>query len=337
MVDADGAGRLLDTLLAPFRAYCVYAAVELGIPDRLTARPVDSGQLADELDVDADSLRRLLRMLASLRIVESAGGDAYRAGELGPLLRTGESNSMRGLAVCYAEQFYTPFRRIVSCIRGGRQGFADVFGAPLFEYYARNPREGHVFDQAMAAGSAFFRGVPALRGFPDAGRVVDVGGGDGSLLAECLRASPRLHGTLAEMPRLLDPARRRLAERGVADRCTFVGCDLFDEVPAGGDVYVLSRVLHDWDDTHCRRVLAVVRAAMRADSRLLVLERVVPDDPTAPSFALDFDVHMLVNTGGRERNAAEYEALVTSAGLQWTDTADLPLGMHALTITRDDT
>lgn len=332
----DSAGRLLDVLVAPFRAYGVYAAVQLGLPDRLATGAVEARALADELAVDPDALRRLLRMLASLQLVAPVEPDAYRLDELGELLRTDVPNSMQALATCYAEQFYLPFRHIASCIRDGRQGFADVFGAPLFEHYANNPHDGHIFDAAMAAGSSFFRAVPQVHDFSDATRVVDVGGGDGSLLADILATNQHLHGVLAEMPRLADTARVRLQARGLIERCMIVGCDLFQDVPDGADVYILSRILHDWDDNSCQQILRVTRAAMRPDARLLVIERVVPSEAHTPSFAFDFDLHMLVNTGGRERDPAEYDALFAASGLRWTHTAGLPLGFHIITAIPDD-
>lgn len=320
---------LLDLLMAPFRAHCVYAAAALRIPDRLSAGVGTAEQLAEQTGADIDALRRLLRMLAALDVVAGDDRAGYRLGALGELLRSDHPQSMRDLPLCYAEQFYPPFRHVLNSLDTGGQSFARVFDEPLFEYFAHHPEAGRLFDGAMAASAVVFQAVPTAVDFSHARHVVDVAGGDGTLLASILAAHPHLRGTLAEVPRLAGSALDRLSARGVADRCEVVGCDFFAAVPPGGDTYVLSRVLHDWDDQRCGDLLRRVRAAMAPLTTLLVVERVVPKEGEA-SLAVDFDLHMLVNTGGRERTLAEYDALLVRAGFSRRATVDLPLDVHVL-------
>jgi hypothetical protein len=151
-------------------------------------------------------------------------------------------------------------------------------------------------------------------------RVVDVGGGQGVLLQRVLEAHPHLYGVVFDRPGVTEAARTRLAEAGLSRRCEVVGGDFFAGVPAGGDAYVLSWILHDWDDEAAARILRNCRAAMSDDGRLLVLELVLspPNEPHPPTaadrLARTLDLEMLAVVGGRERTEAEFRALFGRAG-----------------------
>lgn len=335
MAEEKAARDLLDVLLGPFRAYCVYAAAKLGVVDGLRDGPRTAAELASRTGTHPEALVRLLRMLGTLGVTEGDGHGRHRLGPSGELLRSDRDDSMRGLVLCYGEQFYPPFRHIVHSMRTGEQSFGEAFGAPLFDYYSRNPEAGRVFDDAMVAGGTMvFRSVPSAFDFSAARHVVDVAGGNGTLLATILHAHPQLRGTLAEVPRLLEPARELLRTREVGERCTVTVSDVFTAVPPGADVYLLSRVLHDWDDERCRAILRTVRAAMDPGASLLVLERILPA-ADEPSLAVDFDLHMLVTTGGRERNFADYDDLFARTGFVRRTTAPLPVGFRLLVATAE--
>lgn len=323
MSDEKAARELLDMMLAPVRSYCVYAAAKLGIADELQDGPRSTAALADSTGTHPDALGRLMRMLGALRITES-DESGHRLGPLGELLVTDGDGSMRDLALCYTEQFYPPFARIVHSLRTGEQSFPDVFGSPVFEYYTENPEAGSHFDAAMSAGTTFFRSVPSAFDFSSARHVVDVAGGRGALLAIILEQHPQLRGTLAEVPRLVEPARDYLRDRGLTERCEVVATDIFADVPERADIYLLSRILHDWDDERCHTLLRAIRSAAAPGASLLVIERVLPAG-TEPALAIDFDMHMLVNAGGRERSIAEYDGLFEATGFVRQNTASLHL------------
>jgi hypothetical protein len=212
-------------------------------------------------------------------------------------------------------------------VRTGEAGFPLVFGTTFLEYYKQNPEAGRVFDRAMAAGNAFFASLPSVVDIPDGATVIDVGGGDGSLLEALLTAFPNARGVVAE--ERTDAAQQRLARSPVADRAKAVPTDFFVSVPEGGQIYVLSRILHDWDDEDCVRILTACRKAMEPGATLLIVERVIglPDER---SLAVDWDLHMMVNTGGAERTLDEYEALLSRSGFAYRDNASLPQSVMVL-------
>lgn len=152
--------------------------------------------------------------------------------------------------------------------------------------------------------------------FSRVGTIVDVGGGHGSLLAAILRANPNSRGILFDLPSAVEGAGSRIETEGLTKRCELIGGDFFNSVPAGGDAYILKSIIHDWDDERAIAILRNIARAMKPDGKLLLVETVIPERSSEPSFSQLGDLHMLVMTGGRERSAAEYAALFDAAGLK---------------------
>ena len=219
-----------------------------------------------------------------------------------------------------------PFEYILHTVRTGQPGFDAAYGMPLFEYLAGHPEDASVFDAAMLERTAAFApSVAAGYDFSDIRTVVNVGGGRGNLLAAILRGHGHLHGTLFDVPAVATGARAVLDAAGVTDRCTVVAGDFFQAVPADADCYVLANVLHDWDDTKAAEILASCRTAMTKHGRVLIIERLIPDNPAEALPVLLSDINMLVlSPGGRERTNTEYRRLLRAAGLRRASSAQSP-------------
>lgn len=326
----DPAVSLLGVMTGAWATQSVAAMAELGIADHLADRPgLDADALADLTGTDPDALRRLLRYLSALGLLTNAG-KTYHLTSLGQPLRTGTEFSLRPLALLYGGPFYDSFAGLTYSVRTGREAFARRFGQHHFAYFAERPELGGLFHRAMAASAEMFTPVPALVDFSGARRVVDVGGGNGALLGRVLRAHGHLEGVLLEQPEALEAARKEMAAAGLERRCSFVAGDFTAAVPEGGDVYLLSRVLHDWDDERCLTILRRCAQAMRPGAELLVVERLLPHDEGTSSTAVAWDVHMLCNVGGRERTEDHYGRLLAEAGFEVTACHGLPLGASLL-------
>ncbi|MFG1666236.1 methyltransferase [Streptomyces sp. Y7] len=325
---------LLRLLTGAWTTQALAAFTQLRIPDALDGeRGVGVEELAREVGARPRNLATLLRYVAMLGGV-TEGRDGFRLTALGALLRTDAPGSMRALALMYGGPFYESFAGLAHTVRTGEVAFEHLFGENHFDHFARDPELAELFDRSMAAGSAMFDPVPthpvltAAAETPAGATVVDVAGGNGELLGRILAAHPRLHGILLERPHAVEAARLRLEEAGHGTRCAFLAGD-FADVPEGGDVYVLSRVLHDWDDERCREILRHCARAMPDHADLLVVERVLPSDGSV-SLATAWDLHMMCNVGGRERHADHYAALFADAGLALVDRAGLPLDGNVL-------
>ncbi|WP_327072467.1 methyltransferase [Kitasatospora purpeofusca] len=320
---------LLRLLTGAWATQALAACARLRLPDAVPpGESVDRAALAHRTGTDPRALATLLRYLAMLGVL-TAEGERVRLTEVGALLREDAPASMRPLALMYGGPFYRSFGALDHTVRTGETAFDHLFGENHFDHFARDPELADLFDRSMAASTRMFDPVPghpalvAAAARPDGGTVVDVAGGNGELLARVLTAHPGLRGVLLERPHAVEAARRTMAEAGCADRCSYRVGD-FADVPAEGDVYLLSRVLHDWDDDRCRAILRHCERAMPAHADLLIVERLLPADGSA-SLATAWDVHMMCNVGGRERRADHYADLLAAAGLDLLAHTPLPL------------
>lgn len=201
-------------------------------------------------------------------------------------------------------------------MKTGEPAFRRVHGDTLFGYLAAHPDDAAVFNAAMTAASEVVMAtVLSCCDFTGMRAVVDVGGGQGVMLSRVLQAIPHLTGVLLDLPDVVTGAGRVLTEAGVEARCEIVGGDFFVQVPDGADAYLMSNIIHDWDDEHCEIILTRCREAMPDHASLMILESVLPDGPE-PHLAKLADLEMLVlSPNGRQRTRAEFEALLARAGL----------------------
>ncbi|MBV2364406.1 methyltransferase [Streptomonospora nanhaiensis] len=320
---------LLRLMVGPWLAEAVVTAVRTGVVDRLGDGPCGADELAAALDLRPEPLVRLLRLLAALGLVEERGG-RFSLTSMGELLHSDHPSSMRDLALLYNSDFFLrAWRGLPEAVRTGEQAFQSVHGTDVYSYLAAHHDDAALFDAGMSVGSGFAAGLPAAFDFARVGRVADIGGGDGTRLSALLSEHPHLHGTLQERPQALESARERLAPFIEEGRCDLVGADFRERVVPGADVYLLCRVLHNWDDSTSGRLLANCAAVMGPRSRLLIVERIMPDG-RHPWLSRAFDLHMMVMTAGRERTVGEYEALLRPAGLRTLEVRDLAVEMRVL-------
>ncbi len=307
-------------LMTGYRAMqALYVAARLGIADLLKDGARGSEELARATGADARALHRLLRALASLGVFGEDADGRFTPSELGALLRSDVPGSLRAAAIFFGdERNWHAWGKLERSVMSGEPVRGPRGTQAFLEESARDPEGAALFNAAMTSlTSAFDAAVTAAYDFSRLGTLVDVGGGQGALISSILAANPALRGILFDIPPVIESARGRIGEAGLAGRCELVAGDFFASVPAGGDAYVLKWVIHDWDDEHSVAILGSCRRAMARDGRLLLVERVVPEriDQSADTQGIVLgDLNMLLWTGGRERTAAEYRALLASGG-----------------------
>lgn len=321
---------LLNLIVGSWVSQAIAVAARLGIADLLEDGPRAAAELARATGQNPDALYRLLRALAGVGIFAEDDAGLFELTPLADNLRSRAPASLRAYAVFVGDDCYwRAWGQLQHSVRTGECAFEQVFGLPLFDYLAQHRDLAEVFDAAMTSrGNVENRAIAAACEVPQ-GTIVDVGGGRGSLLAALLRGNPRARGILFDRPHVIAGAAAPLREAGLQDRCQRVGGDFFERVPAGGDLYVLKKIIHDWDDDRARAILANCRAVMAGDSRLLLLEEVIKPG-NAPAFGKLLDLQMLVQTpGGRERTGEQYRTLLGAAGLRLTRIAptDCPLSL----------
>ena len=295
----------------------VYAAARLGIADHLAAGPRSALELAGTTRTHAPSLHRLMRTLAGLGILTERDAQRFALTPLGEALKSGAPGSARATLIAFCSPaFWHSWEEILYSLETGKTGFEKACGMPLFEYLAQHPEEASFFSEAMVG----FHGAepPAVaRAYDFSGikTVVDVGGATGNMLAAILshHAAPR--GVLYDRPHVVRDAPALLKARGVEERVTIEAGDFFKTVPAGGDAYLLSHIIHDWNEDQCLTILGNCRKVIKPDGRLLIVETVLPTGDT-PHQGKVQDMVMLVVPGGQERTEAEYASLLGKGGFR---------------------
>ena len=322
MTPQDPASTVMDTVTGTWRAQALYAAVALRLPDHVAAGHTSASALARQADADPDGIERLMRLLIAIGVF-GEDGSQYRPTPVSELLRGDTPGSMRDMCLLYGEEFHQAWGAIVPSIRTGQSGFQHAFGRSLHDYLANTDGAGAKFLRAMNAGSPFFADLPQVYDFSSVRTVTDIAGGSGILLSTILSAYPDVHGVVVDKEHMIPSAKEHLSSVVDGRRFDVVCGDFFESVPSGSDVYLLSRVLQDWGDDECVRLLANVRRAMEHESaRLLVVERVIVDDGSQ-LFPLLFDLHLRMMAGGRERDLAGYESLFERADLRLEAVHDL--------------
>lgn len=309
--------QLIQMCVGGWVAAAVYGAAKLGLADLLADGPRSVDELAASTGTHAPTLYRFLRTLGGFGIVTERDDQRFALMPLGEALKTGAPGAARSTLLAFGgPAFWRSWEEIGYSLETGKPAFERVWGAPLFDYLAKRPEEAGYFSEAMIG----FHGtepptVAEAYDFSNVGTVVDVGGATGNMLAALLTRHPSLRGVLFDLPHVVGDAPAVLKERGVDTRVTIETGSFFEGVPAGGDVYVLSHIIHDWSEEQCLTILGHCRRAMGANGRLLIVETVLPEGDTPHQGKLQ-DLVMLIFPGGRERTEREYAALLDKAGFR---------------------
>lgn len=314
---------VLDTMHSAFLARAMYVVTYLGVPDLLAGGPMSCAELAAKLNVQPVPLHQILRAVATTGVLrtkpspESGPQQRFALTDTGRSLQDGHPSGTREMVLTMqGELFWNALQVLPERVADGRTGPEIVYGKTFFELMSQRPRDAERFHRMLIATHGDEPvAVAEAYDLSWAQRVVDVGGGIGTVLLESLHRHPHLHGVLFDRPEVADHARRHIAEAEMSARCEVTSGDFLDSVPSGADAYLLSRVLHDWDDDICVRILRSCAQAMTASSRLLVVEKVLPSNDE-PHLGKRLDLIMAALTHGRERTAAEYKNLLALAGLR---------------------
>ena len=290
----------------------VYIAAKLRIADHLANGPQTLSQLASVTGSHADSLYRVLRALAGLGVFREEEDGRFRLTPAAEILRSGVPGSLRASAEARGEDWmWRSWGALRESVMTGQTGFEFVYGKNTFDWLAENPAAARLFDEFQADGTAqSAAAVATAYDFSTARVVVDVGGGNGTLLAAILRRHGAPRGILFDLPHVVEAA-KPVMDAEITRRCEFVGGDFFKAVPERGDVYVLKAILHDWEEGRARVILSNCHRAMAPGAKMLVVEDLVCGPNIACSAKMG-DVNMLARTGGRNRTEREYRDLLSA-------------------------
>lgn len=306
------------TSMAYFTSSGVLAAISLGIPGALKDGPRSPAQIASAIGADADAVFRLLRALSSVGLFDESNG-CYSLNRLSMQLLPGTPGSMAPIMRFAAEGWHhRAWGALAEAVRTGKSGSTIALGKPLFEYLEDDAEATAIFHEGMSSfSSQTAEAVVAVYDLSTAVKLVDVGAGHGQFLAVALARHPRLRGVAFDRPHAVEGATATFAVAGCADRVEIVSGSFFDApLPAGGDIYTLMNILHDWSDADAERILRRCREALPPLGKLLIVEMVLPAD-NRQNYGSLFDLEMMVLLdGGRERTEADFRRLCAAAGLR---------------------
>ncbi len=298
----------------------VHVSAKLGLSDKVSPSGTKVSVIAEDLNLNADRLYRLMRLLASYEIFEEKEDKTFYPTPHSDVMRTEVEGTIRSASHLVTKSMWEALGILDHSIRTGEDTYTKLYGKGVFDYLADNPEENVEFDEAMH-NYAELENPPLASMMPIEGlkTIVDIGGGQGGFLKEVLNKFPAIEGILFDQPSVV--AQKIITDQdALAPRFKEVGGSFFEEIPAGCDAYALKRILHDWSDEDCVRILKTAHAAMRDDSRLFVLDAIVPDG-NVPHFSKDLEI-FLVTWGGNERNRSEFEAIFDAAGFKLINTID---------------
>ncbi len=289
-------------------------AAKLGVADLMKSGPRDTKDLADATNTHPGTLYRLLRLLAGLGFFQEVAPRRFENAALGNALRADDPANARAVALLLGtDASWAAWSELEKAVATGRSGFSLAHGTGMFDFLAENPDDAKVFNDAMIGFHGAEPGAVA-NVYDGTGieRLVDVGGGTGNMITTILKENPYMKGTLYDLPHVAEEAKKRVASLGLEDRCDVVSGSFFDEVPVG-DAYMISHIIHDWDEAGCLKILGHCKRA-NPEAKVQVIETVVPEG-NVMHLAKLLDVVMLVHTeGGQERTEKEYVELFEKAG-----------------------
>jgi len=314
--DSTAYQRLTDLMIGAKIALALRAAAEYKIADKLASRPMSIEGLADITGLASNPLRRLLRAVAQFGIFKETEDGLFENTEISGFMRSDIDSSLReAILFLNSNVSLRAWLEFEQTLKDGNSRFVEVNGAPLFNLFKTDGRLSEYFGKCMvslygAEAAKIAAGYP----FGDFRSLIDVGGGQGHILAAVLSTYKNLKGALFDIKPTADLARGFLGERGLLDRCKVIGGDFFIEVPGGYDAYIVKSVLHDWDDVKAIEILRQCRMAMSDSARLLVIEEVIVPRQKVGNPNSFVDLDLLVHLGGGERTSEEYEELLTGTG-----------------------
>jgi hypothetical protein len=309
--------RLAELLMGSRIALALQVAARRGIADMLGDGAKSTEELSLQAGIPAASLRRLLRALSYVGVFQENIDGRFTNTDVSAYLRSDADPSLREMSLILNDDaVLRGWQHLEQVLETGNPAFAAVNGQTFFEHVASDPKRSETMARFMK-GIYGPEGPRIAVGFPFGrfGRIIDIGGGPGHILADILRAHPGIEGAVFELPRTAEVARRFLTDHGLADRCEVFAGDFLEAVTPGYDAYFIKSTLHDWDDEKSVQILCNIRNAMPVHGRVLVTEIVLePGKPIGHPHRF-IDMEMMVSFGGKERTAEEFGDLLRRAGL----------------------
>ena len=310
--EKEASEKVMQLLTATWINQPLYVVTRLGIPDILSKEPKTVENLSEITKSHTPFLYRIMRALASIGFFYESENRVFSITPMGEML---QKNKMQPIVLMFLSEWHNhAWEKLFHSVQTGDAAFDTAFGKPCFEWLKENPEEADIFNKAnQIKAIASHTTITKVYNFSTLKSIVDIGGGYGGLLYNILNAFPRIKGTIADLPYMKEKAEIQIADNNLRERCDFRECDFFKKIPDGYDCYILSNILHDWDDEKSEMILKNCHNAMHQNGILIVIESIIPDRNVF-SIAKLLDIEVLIMGGGKERTEIEYRELLNKSG-----------------------
>ncbi|MEG4960903.1 MULTISPECIES: methyltransferase [unclassified Microcoleus] len=307
---------LLEIIYGYKKTQALFVAAKLGIADILSNGAKTADELAKATNVNSRSIYHLMRLLVSIGVFSAENNEKFELNSLGKHLLTGTSDSLRGTVMANGNEVYQAWGNLLHGMKTGETAFEYTFNTSLYSYLNQNAEAGDNFNEWMKETTREWL-LPVLEAydFSAVKTLVDLGGSIGTLTAVLLNGNPNMQAILFDREDVVIDANQVLEVAGVADRCQIVGGSFFDSVPPGGDLYLLSRVLFNWDDDRALTILNNCYQAMTAKDKLMVIDCIFPPGKVSPFIGM-ISLNLFVLGGNFMRTEDDFCNLLSSAGFK---------------------
>ncbi len=305
----------------------LYVVAELNIADQLRDGEKTAQEIAEKLNLNAEAVHRLLRMLAAHGVFTQSVNNSFALNDVAQLLTTTHPQSLHGFLLHEDDARWQSYGKMAYTLQTGNSTFNHLFGEGYFDYIAHDKKRSEQFDRGMATLSeAENKLIASTFNFSPFNHIVDVGGGVGGFLTAILEKNKKIQGVLYELPHLANLAQEYVTSKGLTNRIQIITGSFLESVVSGGDLYILKRILHDWNDEVCIKILQNCHNAMGDNARLLILDCIVPEG-SSYDISKDIDIIMMVIFGGKERTKKDFEKLFEVSGLKLDKITPIPGSM----------
>ncbi len=312
--EKEASEKVIQLLTATWINQPLYVVTKLGIPDMLSDKPKPIEDISKITKSHTPFLYRVMRALASVGFFHESENRQFSITPMGEMLK---KDKMQSIALMFLSKWHNhAWSELLHSVQTGDIAFDTAFGKPCFEWFKENPEEADIFNKANETKAvASHTEITKVYDFSHLNSIVDIGGGYGGLLYNILNTFSHLSGAVADLPYMKEKIEGNISANDLTRRCVFHECDFFEKIPAGHDCYILSNILHDWDDHKCKVILKNCYDAMSPNGTMIIIESIIPDRNKF-SIAKLLDIEVLVMGGGKERTKMEYKDLLNKSGFK---------------------
>lgn len=292
-------------------------AADLNIAEHLRKSEKSISELAQLSNSNEEALYRMMRMLASQGIFIEKKNRVFKNNRLSCSLLD-QQNSMRHMVIHQVNGInWKMFEELDYVVKTGNNAAQKVLGMDVFEYLEKNPDKNELYNQAMTNSSLMLSyAILSEYNFSKANTIIDIGGGQGILLAMILYKYKSVQGKVFDLPHVVEGAKDIAKQYNVSERLETISGNFFKNIPSGGDMYFLKSIIHNLSDNQCIHLLKDIKAVLPENGKILIFEPIIETN-NRYSFAKLYDIQMLVGrSGGKERTRKEFENIIEESGLK---------------------